>query len=96
MGGQLRGVAHDPAQVYEPKVLTLDSAIRYATENNLGFQTNFSNLEIATRQATAQRVGIFEPSLQFGYNRQAANSPAQGPIHIKPSPQQGRRGGCRF
>ena len=46
--------------------------------NNLSFKNSFALLEIASRNVNSIKAGLYEPSLQFGYNRRANNNPAQG------------------
>ncbi len=63
---------------FSPLDLSLEEAIEYAMANNLSFKNSFALLEVATRGVTAIKAGLYEPSLQFGYNRRATNNPAQG------------------
>lgn len=63
---------------FSPFDLSLEEAIEYAMNNNLSFKNSFAMLEIASRGANAVKAGLYEPSLQFGYNRRASNNPAQG------------------
>ena len=65
---------------FSPFDLSLEEAIEYAMNNNISFKNSFAMLEIASRGANAVKAGLYEPSLQFGYNRRARNNPAQG-IH---------------
>ena len=63
---------------FSPLDLSLEEAIEHAMTNNLSFKNSFALLEVATRGVTAIKAGLYEPSLQFGYNRRATNNPAQG------------------
>ncbi|MBT3784989.1 TolC family protein [bacterium] len=63
---------------YNPRQLGLVEAIEIAAKRNLGFKNTLGSLEIAARGSRALHASVFEPSLQFGWNRNASFSPAQG------------------
>lgn len=64
--------------VFSPFTLSLEEAIEYAVLNNLSFRNSYGLLEIATRNVTASKASLFEPTLQLSYDRRATNNPAQG------------------
>jgi|GEM_PF-1102190 len=77
---RLQDLKANDKMVFNPVDLTLDGAIEYALENNLGFQNDYAGLEQSSRSLKGTRAGIFEPSMQLSARRSVSKNPAQGII----------------
>lgn len=56
-------------------LLSLNDAIAYAIKENLLFLNNFDQIEIDQRRFKSSRFSLYDPQMQFSYNKQTLSAP---------------------
>lgn len=60
---------------FSPFVLSLEDSIEHAVRENLVFQNNYDSLEVSSRGYDSSKAGLYDPSMQFSYDKRSRSSP---------------------